>query len=159
MEKKAKENGSRFRTVLGKWVAVSFSVFVIYSMTTLRIQEMRQLSLFLAFSLALAFIHYPLNPKKPNSKSFIFIDLLLACLSFTLAIYIYIDFWEFIFRVGIPTKWDSAFSFEISELEKEVGCIYFERLRLVNEEPIFYDITMLPNINLPRFTSRKFEDR
>jgi TRAP transporter 4TM/12TM fusion protein len=111
MEKKVKENGSRFRTVLGKWVAVSFSVFVIYSMTTLRIQEMRQLSLFLAFSMALAFIHYPLNPKKPNSKSFIFIDLILACLSFTLAIYIYIDFWEFIFRVGIPTKWDIAFSF------------------------------------------------
>jgi DNA-binding GntR family transcriptional regulator len=55
--------------------------------------------------------------------------------------------------------WEQAFSFEISELEKEVGCIYFERLRLVNGEPIFYDITMMPNINLPRFTSRKFEDR
>ncbi len=55
--------------------------------------------------------------------------------------------------------WDKAFSFEISDLEKEVGCIYFERLRLVNGEPIFYDITMLPNINLPRFTSRQFENR
>jgi DNA-binding GntR family transcriptional regulator len=55
--------------------------------------------------------------------------------------------------------WDHAFSFEISELERDLGCIYMERLRLVNNEPIFYDITMLPNINLPRFTSRQFENR
>lgn len=55
--------------------------------------------------------------------------------------------------------WDYAFGFEITELEKELGCIYMERLRLVNGEPVFYDITMLPNINLPRFTSRQFEDK
>lgn len=50
--------------------------------------------------------------------------------------------------------WDKAFSFEITELEKEMGCIYFERLRLVKEKPVFFDITMIPNVNLPRFTSR-----
>lgn len=55
--------------------------------------------------------------------------------------------------------WEEAFSFHISDLEREVGCIYLERLRLVNDEPIFYDITMIPNINLPRFTSRQFENR
>ena len=55
--------------------------------------------------------------------------------------------------------WDHAFGFEITELEKEVGCIYLERLRLVNDEPIFYDITMMPNINLPRLTSRQFENK
>lgn len=51
-------------------------------------------------------------------------------------------------------NWNKAFSFEISELEKEMGCIYFERLRLVKDKPVFFDITMIPNINLPRFTSR-----
>lgn len=51
-------------------------------------------------------------------------------------------------------NWNKAFSFNISELESEVGCIYFERLRYVNEKPVFFDITMIPNINLPRFTSR-----
>ena len=40
-----------------------------------------------------------------------------------------------------------------------MGCIYIERLRLINESPVFYDITMIPNLNLPRFTSRTFEDR
>jgi TRAP transporter 4TM/12TM fusion protein len=101
---------SDLRSSLGKWVAIFFSAFVIYSMATLRIEEMRQLSLFLAFSLALAFIHYPIYPKKPDSRILILIDLVLAALSFTMAIYIYIDFWEFIFRVGIPTRWDIAFS-------------------------------------------------
>lgn len=51
-------------------------------------------------------------------------------------------------------RWTKAFSFELTELEKEVGCIYFERLRYVNEKPVFFDITMIPNINLPRFVRR-----
>jgi DNA-binding GntR family transcriptional regulator len=54
-------------------------------------------------------------------------------------------------------RWTKAFSFELTELEKEVGCIYFERLRYVNEKPVFFDITMIPNINLPRFVSRSHE--
>jgi DNA-binding GntR family transcriptional regulator len=55
-------------------------------------------------------------------------------------------------------NWHSAFSFRISEREKEVGCYYLERLRLVNNEPVFFDITMIPNINLPRFSQRNFEN-
>ncbi len=51
-------------------------------------------------------------------------------------------------------RWTKAFSFELTDLEKEVGCIYFERLRYVNEKPVFFDITMIPNINLPRFVSK-----
>jgi DNA-binding GntR family transcriptional regulator len=55
--------------------------------------------------------------------------------------------------------WEQAFGFEIGEKEKSTGCIYMERLRLINGQPVFYDITMIPNLNLPRFTSRVFEDR
>ena len=55
-------------------------------------------------------------------------------------------------------SWDSAFSFKLSQKEKEVGCYYLERLRLVNNEPVFFDITMIPNINLPRFNQRNFEN-
>ena len=55
--------------------------------------------------------------------------------------------------------WTSAFSFSLTEHEKELGCIYMERLRYVNDNPVFYDITMIPNLNLPRFTSRSFENK
>ncbi len=55
--------------------------------------------------------------------------------------------------------WEQAFGFEISEKDKSLGCIYLERLRLINNHPVFYDITMIPNLNLPRFTSRAFENR
>lgn len=54
--------------------------------------------------------------------------------------------------------WTKAFSFELTDFEKEIGCIYLERLRLVNKKPVFFDTTMIPNINLPRFTSRNFEN-
>jgi transcriptional regulator, gntR family len=55
-------------------------------------------------------------------------------------------------------SWTEAFSFPVTPYEQEVGCIYFERLRLLNGEPVFLDITMLPNINLPRFTSYNLEN-
>lgn len=55
-------------------------------------------------------------------------------------------------------QWDeSSLAFPLLNDEKEFGCIYFERLRLVNRQPVFYDITMLPNINLRRFISRKLD--
>lgn len=56
-------------------------------------------------------------------------------------------------------NWTEAFTFPLSQPEIESGCIYMERLRLVNGKPVFYDITMIPNINLSRFTSRNFENK
>ncbi|MCW3806859.1 GntR family transcriptional regulator [Plebeiibacterium marinum] len=58
------------------------------------------------------------------------------------------------------TQWeDDAFGFPLQEIEKEVGCYRLERLRIINKQPVFYDITLIPNINIPRFTSRNFENR
>lgn len=56
-------------------------------------------------------------------------------------------------------QWAYPFMFNLSGAEKDSGCIYMERLRLVNRKPLFYDITYIPNINLPRFTSRSFENK
>ena len=56
-------------------------------------------------------------------------------------------------------RWPDDFMFPLSELEVESGCIYMERLRLLENVPIFYDISYIANINLPRITSRQFEDR
>lgn len=55
--------------------------------------------------------------------------------------------------------WPDDFMFPLSELEKESGCVYMERLRLLENFPIFYDISYITNLNLPRITSRQFEDR
>jgi DNA-binding GntR family transcriptional regulator len=56
-------------------------------------------------------------------------------------------------------KWPSDFIFPLTDLEKESGCIYMERLRFLDDVPIFYDISFLANINLPRITARQFENR
>jgi GntR family transcriptional regulator/GntR family frlABCD operon transcriptional regulator len=55
--------------------------------------------------------------------------------------------------------WEDDFMFPLTDLEKESGCIYMERLRLLEDIPIFYDISYIANINLPRITSRQFENR
>jgi TRAP transporter 4TM/12TM fusion protein len=73
------------------------------------LQDLQLLSLFLAFSIAVGFVHYPLHPKKAGSLPLLVVDLILAALGFSFAIYIYVDYWEFIFRVGDPTGWDLFF--------------------------------------------------
>lgn len=55
--------------------------------------------------------------------------------------------------------WKNDFMFPLSPLELESGCIYMERLRLLDGAPIFYDISFIPNINLPRFTAKNFENK
>lgn len=55
-------------------------------------------------------------------------------------------------------KWPEPFIFQLNELENELGCIYLERLRKLEGKPIFYDVNYLPNLNLPRFATRKFEN-
>lgn len=55
--------------------------------------------------------------------------------------------------------WPHDFMFSLSGLEVETGCIYMERVRLLDDIPIFYDISYIANINLPRITARQFEDR
>ena len=55
--------------------------------------------------------------------------------------------------------WDENFMFPLSDIERESGCVYMERLRLLEGIPVFYDISFIANINLPRITSRQFEDK
>jgi len=108
-EAKGGEAKTDLRITLKRWLAILFSLFVLYSMATLKIQELQQLSIFLAFTLAIAFVQYPLNPGKSHSKSLLILDLFLAALSFSVAVYVCVDYWDFIFRVGEPTIWDVVF--------------------------------------------------
>lgn len=55
--------------------------------------------------------------------------------------------------------WDKNFFFRLTNLEMQSGCIYMERIRFFNENPIFYDVNYIPNINLARFTSRSFDNK
>ena len=64
-----------------------------------------------------------------------------------------------ILQKPVIQNWGNNFPFEISEIERESGCIYLERLRFVDGIPVFYDINHLPNLHLPRFTSRSLENK
>jgi DNA-binding GntR family transcriptional regulator len=56
-------------------------------------------------------------------------------------------------------QWPDDFMFPLNDEFRQSGCIYLERLRMVNDVPVFYDLNYLPNINLPRFCNRGFEDQ
>lgn len=59
----------------------------------------------------------------------------------------------------VVMSWPDDFMFPLSSEFRSSGCIYLERLRMVNDMPVFYDLNFLPNVNLPHFCNRKFEDR
>jgi DNA-binding GntR family transcriptional regulator len=63
--------------------------------------------------------------------------------------------------IGKPclNKWPNNFMFELNELEHESGCLVLERTRIVDGTPVLYEISFIPNINIPRFTSKNFENR
>ncbi|CAL1519029.1 GntR family transcriptional regulator [Chitinophaga sp. MM2321] len=60
-----------------------------------------------------------------------------------------------------PTKqaWPEDFFFPLSEEDQQHGCIFFARLRYINNIPVLYEETYLTNFNLPHFCSRSLENR
>lgn len=60
-----------------------------------------------------------------------------------------------------PTKrdWPPELFYALSGEEQKAGCLFFSRLRYINNVPILFEETFITNLNLPRFTSRNFENR
>lgn len=55
------------------------------------------------------------------------------------------------------TPWPANFPYELTERQREAGCIYLARLRYVNGLPTLYEETYITDINLPRFTMHNLE--
>lgn len=55
--------------------------------------------------------------------------------------------------------WENNVDFELTDEEIQSGCIQMSRLRYVDRAPALYEITYLPNINLPRFCNRSYENK
>jgi len=52
-----------------------------------------------------------------------------------------------------------AFGFPLSEAERAAGCVYFERLRMLDGAPVLLEITMLVNVGIGGFAAVELEDR
>ncbi|MGK7397129.1 MAG: GntR family transcriptional regulator [Candidatus Cyclobacteriaceae bacterium M3_2C_046] len=50
--------------------------------------------------------------------------------------------------------WPEDFFYPLNSLEQGSGCIYFKRLRCVEEDPVMLEYTYLPNFNLPQFCNK-----
>lgn len=64
-----------------------------------------------------------------------------------------------ILQKPIKMAWPSAFYDELSAVEKEAGCIFFSRIRVVNNLPILFEETYITDYQLPRFISRNLENK
>lgn len=64
-----------------------------------------------------------------------------------------------ILQKPVKTGWPEDFFFELNEDELEAGCVFFSRLRYINNTPVLYEETHITNIDLPHFSSRSLENR
>lgn len=64
-----------------------------------------------------------------------------------------------ILQKPVVRPWPEEFPYALTDVDRESGCIYMERLRYVDGVPLFYDINHLPDRGLPRMTRRSFENR
>ena len=55
--------------------------------------------------------------------------------------------------------WMDETDFSPTRTERESGCVRLSRLRLIEDTPVLYEVTLLPNINLPRFCQRSLENK
>ncbi|MGK7394164.1 MAG: GntR family transcriptional regulator [Candidatus Cyclobacteriaceae bacterium M3_2C_046] len=56
-------------------------------------------------------------------------------------------------------SWPNPFFFPLTGEIQDMGCIELKRQRIIEDKVILFEITYLPNWNLPRFSSRSFENK
>lgn len=64
-------------------------------------------------------------------------------------------------RTGIITgpeerRWKGNFFYPLTTEEKKAGCIYLERIRFVDDEPVMLEHTYLPNMGIANICSQTF---
>ena len=51
----------------------------------------------------------------------------------------------------VLVSWEDDFFYPLSKAEKAAGCIFLERLRCADQDPVMLEYTYIPNIGLPDF--------
>ena len=63
-----------------------------------------------------------------------------------------------ILQKPVKQDWPHDFFYELSDEERNHGCIFFTRLRHIDDTPVLYEETYISNINLPKFTLKKLDN-
>jgi DNA-binding GntR family transcriptional regulator len=64
-----------------------------------------------------------------------------------------------ILQKPIEMPWPADLRNEVSEAEQKVGCIYFTRLRVIDNKPVLFEETFISNLQLEHFTKCNLENR
>ena len=59
----------------------------------------------------------------------------------------------------VKSEWPADFFHSLTDSEQKAGCIFFSRIRYINDSPVLFEETFITNVRLPRFTSRNLENK
>lgn len=63
-----------------------------------------------------------------------------------------------ILQPQVKQAWPIDFFYDLNEIELSKGCIYFTRLRQLDDIPVLYEETYITNLHLKRFISKSLEN-
>ena len=101
-------NIKKFRTVATQWLGVVLSLFTIFCVWTVYFQPMEQVTIFFALSFSLAFMHHPLLGKEKDNLWGLALDLVFSLILLAIALYVWVDYLNLVYRAGIPTTLDNV---------------------------------------------------
>jgi DNA-binding GntR family transcriptional regulator len=64
-----------------------------------------------------------------------------------------------ILQKPVKQAWPDGFFYPLETAETDAGCIFFSRLRYIDNKPVLYEETHISNIDLPHFSSRSLENK
>jgi len=61
-------------------------------------------------------------------------------------------------RPPVATLWPQRFFYKLDKKEQKVGCVTFERIRYVDQDPVLLECSYLPNLHLENFCEKPLLD-
>ncbi|MFH1122411.1 MAG: TRAP transporter fused permease subunit [Pseudomonadota bacterium] len=99
---------TRIGSVTKAFLEIAYPLFAAYAVITSELPPLRQLAIFLSATLVLVFLKRPVFPNTPlKGKPWTSVlDGVLIALSILAGAYIYIEYPDLVYRVGVPTRMD-----------------------------------------------------
>ncbi len=99
--------------VVDQVLCTAFSLFVLLSVSVWLLPPEIHREIFLLFALVLTILIYPHTRKKKRGKGAWSVDILLMSIAAAGCIYLIVNFWQLVERIGDPTKMDLWVSFAL----------------------------------------------
>lgn len=98
----------RFRETAATWLGICLTIFLIVAVITYHFQAMVQVMIFLAVSFSIVFMKKPIRGQEKDGFVWLSIDIFFSLIILAAAFYVWYDYFNLVYRAGVPTVLDNV---------------------------------------------------